>query len=884
MLENLASQGERTAVLSFAGGEHPPDRLSYAALDAHARRLAGGLRQRGLGRRGLAEGAAVGLYAPNSADWICSRLAILFAGCIAVPLDTDLSPSALAQQLDNSAVGAVLTVAAHLDTLEAVAPPECAVWLLDAAPDDPRALIHLEDKPVEALPDARPDDVAALFFTSGTTGPPKGVPLTHRNILGNVAALQALNVVESGDRVLLPLPLHHSYPFIVGMLVPLATGATVVLPSGVSGPEIRHALAEGAVRVVVGVPRLYEALAKGLSDRLGGGGPMMKLMYALLRASGILRRRLGWRVGRTLLWPLHRRLAPRLETLASGGARLDPEVAWTLEAFGWQVLSGYGLVETASIATFNPPGRNRMGSAGLPAPGMMVEIDTTVPVPENGAEAHGGEVLLKGPGVFGGYAGRPEANAAAFTDEGWFRTGDIGHLDAGGYLWITGRAKEMIVLPDGKNIAPEEVEAVYADSPYIAEIAVLERDGALVGLVVPDMDALREASGSVTDLIRIALAEQATLLPAYKRLSDWAMTRETLPRTRLGKYQRHDLPPIYARAQRGEQAAAPAPDAADRRLLADPTVAAVFAWLQARFPDRTITLDTSPQLDLGVDSLAWVALGMELEDRFGLALSDAMVARSLTVRDLLSEIAAAEHHDKGARRRHGTSLPRWLASGQTRPERWGGAALHTLARLLGQGMFRLSVTGADHISATGPLIIAPNHASDLDALMLPAALPGRCRARLAWGADRRRVFGHRLGRLVARLANLFPVDDRAPAASLETAAAALRAGRILIWFPEEFRSPDGRLQTFKPGIGQLVQETHAPVVPCVIAGTYEAMPRGKRVPRLHAVQVTFGPPIPAETLTGETATAADVAARVRRAVSGLMAASQPAGRATTAED
>jgi long-chain acyl-CoA synthetase len=864
LLDGLARRGERTAVLSFTGGERGAVRLSYADLDAQARRLAGGMR-----RRGLADGAAVGLYAPNSAEWICCRLAVLFAGAIAVPLDTDLSPSALAQQVRGSGAGTILTVAARLDTLESAALPECTVWLLDAAPDDPRAIVHLEDAPVQALPEARPDDQAALFFTSGTTGPPKGVPLTHRNILGNVAALQALNVVESGDRVLLPLPLHHSYPFIVGMLVPLAVGATVVLPSGVSGPEIRHALAEGAVRVVVGVPRLYDALAKGLSDRLRGGGPMMKLMYGLLRVSDLLRRRLGRRVGRTLLWPLHRRLAPRLETLASGGARLDPEAAWTLEAFGWQVLSGYGLVETASIATFNPPGRNRIGSAGLPAPGMQVDIDTAVPVPEDGAGGRGGEVLLKGPSVFGGYAGHPEANAAAFTDAGWFRTGDLGYLDPEGYLWITGRAKEMIVLPDGKNIAPEEVEAVYAESPYIAEIAVLEREGALAGLVVPDMEALRDASGSVGDLIRIALAEQATRLPAYKRLSDWAMTRETLPRTRLGKYQRHDLPAIYERAQRGEQATAPAPDAADRRLLADPTVAAVFAWLQARFPDRTVTLDTSPQLDLGVDSLGWVALGMALEDRFDLALSDAMVARSLTVRELLTEIAAADRHEAGTRPE--TALPRWLASGQTRPERWGGVALHALVRLVGKAMFRLAVTGQQHVPASGPLIIAPNHVSDLDAIILPAALPGRCRPSLAWGADRHRVFGHRTGRLVARLANLFPVDDRTPAASLETAAAALRAGRVLIWFPEEFRSPDGQLQTFKPGIGQLVRETGAPVLPCVIAGTYEAMPRGRRFPRPTAVRVTFGPPIPAETLTADAATAAAVAARVRRAVADLVA-------------
>ena len=863
LLNGLADAGDRPAIRQFDadGGSVV---VSYTELDARTRRLAAGLRAAGAG-----DGAYVGIFAPNSPDWLAARLGILFAGGIAVSLDTDLTPDALAQQVRASGLRTLVTVRANQDTLARAGLADVTVWLIDAGTDETRALTNLERPPIDTLPVLDPNDVATLFFTSGTTGPPKGVPLTHANIAHNVQAIGALGLIAAGDGVLLPLPLHHSYPFIVGMLIPLSRGATIVMPSGVSGPEIRHALGAGDARVVVGVPRLYTALADGLTDRLRRGGAVEKGMYGLLRVSSALRERTGLRVGRTLLKPLHARLAPKLATLASGGARLDPDAARTLEGFGWQVLSGYGLVETASIATFNPPGRNRIGSAGKAAPGMDIRIDTDVLSAKGDAGPDDGEVLLKGTSVFPGYTNRPEANAEAFTDDGWFRTGDIGHLDGDGYLWITGRAKEMIVLPDGKNVAPEAVEAVYAESPYIKEIAVLERNGALVGLVVPDLEALRDATGSVQDLIRVALAERSPDLPAYKRLSDWAITRETLPRTLLGKYRRHTLPPIYDRAARGEQAADEPADPGDDALLADPTASAVLAWLRERFPDKPVRPGTSPQLDLGIDSLGWVQLTAEIDDRFGITLSETAIARCLTVRDLLREVTQAPR-GQGAAVQASEPLPRWLKDGQTMGERIGAAILHGLVRVAARTLFRLRVTGVGNLAAHGPAIIAPNHVSDLDVVILAAALPGAYRGKAVWGAERTRLFGNRAGRLLARCANLFPVDERTPRASIATAVDVLNQGRILIWFPEEYRSPDGSLLPFKAGIGQVVQDISVPVVPTAITGTFDAMPRGRRWPRPAATRVAFGAPIPAETLRAGDAAPATIARRIRERVAELL--------------
>jgi len=836
-LGDLAAGGDRPAILAF--GAEGADTISYAELADRAGRIAGGLRA-----HGIEPGERVGIHAPNSPAWIAARIGILHAGAIAVSLDNDLTAEQLAHQLADAQPRAVLTVAAHLDTLADAAGDDIQLWLFDAEPADPRSLAHLDAEP-PALPEPGGDDTATLFYTSGTTGRPKGVPLTHRNITSNLDALLAQNLVGAGDRVLLPLPLHHSYPFIVGMLMPLVTGATIVLPRDVSGPEIRRALSEGHVAIVVGVPRLYQALANGLTQRLREGGASERVLDRVLRLSSLLRRRFGVRWGRTLLWPLHKRLAPRLRLLASGGAKLDAETAWTLEGFGWMVLSGYGLVETASISTFNPPGRARLGSAGLPAPGVHITI----------AEPDGdgiGEIRIQGPNVFPGYLNRPDANAEAFDADGAFRTGDLGRFDADGYLHIVGRAKEMIVLPDGKNISPEAVEQVYTQSPYIHEIAVVEDDGRLVGLIVPDLAAVPGAGANIGDVIRVSLQELGAKLPPHERLSDWAITREELPRTHLGKYRRHLLPPILARAQRGERSAATEPASeADDALLADPTAKQVLAWLRARFPDHPVGLDTSPQLDLRVDSLAWVEMGFELEDKLGVALSEEAVARAVTVRDLLHHVREAAPAREGGRRREAArEAERWLAP-RSRGERIGAALAHGLLKSVCGTVFRLRVEGADRLPASGPAILAPNHVSDLDAFVLPAALPGRVRGHLAWGADRDRLFGTALRRRMARLGGLFPVDDRTPGASLAAAEAALDGGRMLVWFPEEWRSPDGRLQPFRPGVGRLLAERDISVVPCAILGTFAAMPRGARWPKPAAVTVRFGEPVSAATLAAE---------------------------------
>jgi len=847
LFDRLERFGQANALIEFTTNGRRD--VAFDALCTRSRSIAAALLA-----RGVQPPDRIALFATNSVEWVQCRLALIRINAVCVSIDYDADPATLARILAHSDTRLMFVSADLLDIARQACrsmerPP--AVILLqtpDGAEPPVETMASLDAPEPDAWPTAKSDDVVSRSYTSGTTGTPKAVPLSHRNIATNLRILSALDLAGPDDRVLLPLPLHHSFPFIVGLLLPLLAGATVVLPAGVTGPALVQALKDANVTVLIGVPRLYRAMMDGIETRIGSAGALASRVFRLLLGLSLaLRKRLGWRCGRWLLAPLHRQFAPKLRLLASGGAKLSADLTWRLEALGYMVLQGYGLVETTSVATFNRPDANRPGSAGQPPPGVDLRI---VPVPDMAD----GEVQIRGPIVFGGYAENDEENRAAFTADGWFRTGDLGRIDAEGFLHITGRLKEIIVLPGGKNIEPEIVEQHYRAHPFIEEIAVMERNERLVALVVPNMQALREASSpDFQSNIRVALGERGRTLPGYMRIADFLIARDGLPKNHLGKYQRHRLPEIYARAERGEWSDGRSLTAEDRASMGTDRGRRLMAWLGRHFPDRPIHPDTSLQIDLGIDSLAWVDLGLDLEHRLGIALSEEQIAAVMTVRDLLGIVEAADaaewiepavQSDSSAR---AAELLHWLdAPGPVAHA--AGFAVHALARMLAKLFFRLRVAGLENVPAARPLIIAVNHQSDVDPPLVGAALPWRVMRDAWWSGDRYRLFGSRIGRLFARVVQMFPVDDRAPALSLELATETLQRGRILIWFPESWRSPTGEILQFRPGIGSLVARTGATVLPAYISGAIDAMPRDAHFPRPHPVSIRFGEPIAADML------------------------------------
>jgi long-chain acyl-CoA synthetase len=874
LADTLFEYGDRPVL--FALRTEGAESWSYADLTNQVRRLARGLVEAGLGR-----GDRVALLAPNEPGWIAACLAVIEAGAVIVPLDVQLDDGMLSHALHDSDARFVFTNvegADRLERLEAEAAPEPI--LLDAEAEDKRSWWRLlADEDLE-MPEVGSDDPAALFYTSGTTGTSKGVPLSHGNLAFQLNTLREADVVTEDDRVLLPLPLHHVYPFVMGMLAPLSLGLTIVLPHSLTGPQIVRALNEGSVTLIVGVPRLYGALYSAIQERARSSGRITAALFKAGESSSTwLRRRLGLRFGKLLLRPLHRQFGPDLRVLASGGSTLDPDLALDLEGLGWRVAVGYGLTETSPLLTLNPPDGKKLGSVGRPIPGIEVRVDpSAVPGEEEPEEQKEeqkeerrtdepqveGEILARGPSVFSGYRNLPEKTEEAFTDDGWYRTEDLGYFDKDGYLFVTGRVSTLIVTEGGKNVQPEDVEEAYLESPAIAEIGVLQKDGRLVAVIVPDRNEVGQRE-EVGEAIRAAINERSKRLPSYRRLSDYAVTQEALAYTRLGKLRRHLLEERFDKAkwgeeETGEESGPVSPDEMaeeDRALLENPAARRTWDWLADSYPDRRLTPDTGLQLDLGIDSMEWVNLTLEMGQSVGVELDEEAIGRIDTVRDLLKEVAEQGEADGGASQVLPLEQPEEVLS--DKQKRWlepmgpvasvAARGMFALNRAIARRPFRLETEGIEHLPEKGPFVLAPNHVSYLDAFAVAAVLPYRRLRETYWAGWVGAAFGNPLTRLISRLAQAVPVDpDRAVFSSLAFGAAVLKREKNLVWFPEGQRSPTGELQEFKPGIGMLLNRYRAPVVPVSIHGTREAMPPGKILPRPEKVKVTFGRPLAVDEL------------------------------------
>jgi long-chain acyl-CoA synthetase len=824
-----------------------------------------------LAAEGHRRGECIGLMAPTSFEWFIAAYAILKAGCCIVPIDVQLDPASLEHVIADSKIQSVFTTTEleHRFTSHAIRP-----ILLDVEPENPNSYQRLLAGKHQEPPEVSVEDLAVLFYTSGTTGKPKGVPLQHKKLVHSLNVLLVSELVKPDDIALLPLPMHHVYPVVIGLLYTMMIGLEVILPTELTGPAITRAITEGNVSAVIGVPRLYETIVSGIKAKAKLAGKVKWALFnVLLSVSLFFRKRLGIRVGKLLFGTLHRKIGKNLRILASGGAKLDEDIAWTLEAFGWQVGIGYGLTETAPLLSFTSPGDGHIDGVGKPIAAVTVRIQPVASDSPKGV----GEIQARGPNIFDGYHNLPEVTRAAFTEDGWFRTGDMGYIDKEGYLHVMGRVSTLMVLPGGEKAQPEDIEVIYQGHPFIHEAAVLMYNNKLVGIVVPDIEAIH-AQG-FTDIewsVRRALAQQSNALASYQRLTDFAITRATLPRTRIGKLRRHMLTAAFEAAKSGsDRTGKPveiaAMSASDKAIISHPAAKAVWEWLCALHPTKQLTLDTSPQLELGVDSLEWINTTLEIRQRAGVELSQASFSDIHTLRALLEAVNRAEAADHQKEEEAFSFEHPWdfLTKEQqhwlqptaqwTQPLFWFG---HKLNTALAKTAFRLEVEGAENVPVNTPFILCPNHVSYLDPFVVAAALKHEQLQKLYWGGWQGVVTNNAFNRAISRIGHAIPIDPHnAAVSSLAVGAFILRRGDDLVWFPEGRRSPDGGLQQFKPGIGLLLEHFQVPVIPVAIQGTFEALPTEKSLPRLVPIKVIFGRPMSAEELAAK-GSGSDLHARI----------------------
>jgi long-chain acyl-CoA synthetase len=496
-------------------------------------------------QKGVRPGDHVALLSDNRPSWVTSYFAILLTGAVVVPVDSLMSPPEIVNVLKMAEVRLMVTTSRFLDalmTVEAFREVSAECLLLD------RSLTADGKPPTDSpFPLPQPSDVAAIIFTSGTTGFSKGVVLTHANLCADLQAIEDAGVLREDDSFLLLLPLHHTYSSTVNMLGALALGSRALLATSYKSRDIVDDVRIGELSMLVGVPLVFEKLMTAIRRAVSDSPPAKRLLFRTLYSLSAALHGLGIPAGRLFFRSLRRAAGMRtLRHMISGGAALPPEVNRFFEYLGFELLQGYGLTETSPVLCVNRPRHMRIGSVGPPLPGIELRIESP---DENGI----GEICARGPVVMQGYHENPQATADVLKD-GWLHTGDAGYLDQTGRLHITGRIKNLIVTGAGKNVYPEEIEAQLNLSPCILESLVVgrrDKRGAgeeLAAMIVPDKGYLEweiEHGRHVNVEVEIKRVVDSynDSAPAYRRIRQWKISDSEFEKTSTRKIRRY----LYSR-------------------------------------------------------------------------------------------------------------------------------------------------------------------------------------------------------------------------------------------------------------------------------------------------------------------------------------------------
>jgi long-chain acyl-CoA synthetase len=851
--------------------------------------------------QGVHKGARVAILSENRPEWVVAYLGIYFAGGSAVPLDAQISPQEWRRLLDDSESQWVFVSGLLIPKLEDAVrnsqlrnrvicfdteSSQTARWSLDGLIEHSQGLAR-----ASALPRCELSDVVVIIYTSGTTGKPKGVMLTQQNIVSDIeGALSAIHGINRDDAFLCLLPLQHVFASVVSFLVPLYVGGQAVFADTLKRVEILAALQEAGITILATVPQFFYLFHGRIEEELARKGAATRRLFRfMLRINRFCLRAFRINLGKPLFGKIHKNFGSRLRLFVSGGSAFDAKVAQEFHDLGFTILQGYGLTETTGACAVTRLERNVIGSVGSAIPGAGIKILEPNPAGE-------GEVAIRGPMVMKGYYRNPEGTAEVMRD-GWFLSGDLGRMDAHGILFITGRKKEVIVLPNGKNIYPDELEAHYVQSPFILEIAVLgitdvSHQGAerLHAVVVPDFDYLKvKKIANAREIMRDEIARLSNQLPQYKRLMSYQIQQDPLPRTTTRKIKRLELKHLIETGALRELEAAGKTEpvsADDRELQESPIGQEVLAILRDTYHRNTpIESGMNLELDLGFDSMERVELLASLEQALGFVLPEDFGAEVFTVRDLI----------RGLREQSATSSTGGLAQKQSWQQILSAESLSQdddwhphfcgttldLVRYVGvrilfvifKILFRYEAAGTEHLPRDRTFLLCPNHASYLDPLMVLAALPYAILKRVFFvGASE--FFTMTWMKILARVANIFPVDpDAHLLRAMKVGAYGLQQGRILCIFPEGARSFDGKPMPFKKGAAILSRELGMPIIPVAIQGAFEAWPRDSRRIRLHKIKVVFGAPLEIALTNGDGSYQADTN-QLQQAVTRLLETSQ----------
>jgi len=769
---------------------------------------------RELTARGIRKGDRLVIWGPNSAAWVAAFLGCANRGVIAVPMDDAASADFAVRVIQQVQAKLLVCSRDHAQL-------ELPSLFLDEmhAPLQSRSSQALEPEKITS------GDALQIVFTSGTTAEPKGVVITHGNVLSNVAPLEAqIRPYLKYERFVHPLrflnllPLSHVFGQFLGMYMPPLLRGTVFFQETLKPGDIIHTIGRERISVLVAVPRMLQSLKEKIERDLGDGGRLEKFRQQFAAAEGKHFIRRWWTFRR-----IHHQMGWKFWAFISGGAALDHETETFWARLGFAVIQGYGLTETTSIISVNHPFKVGRGSIGKVLEGREVKL------------APDGEILVRGSGVASGYWSGGELQPVSST-EGWYHTGDIGQLDGEGNLFFKGRKKDVIVTPAGMNVYPEDLENALKSQPEVKDSVVvpLAQNGNAEPCAVLILKNSSEDAAQIIDRANQSLAE-------YQRIRRWIIwPDEDFPRTSTQKPRRAEIA-----------------EAANKILIGDATSTPVgktaLATLISQITKRsTGNLAENARLDsdLNLSSLDRVELLSALEERYQVDLSETRFSAVNTVGDL-------------ERMLKGEPPPRVVYHYPAWAQRWPVTWIRFLVHyaLLLPSVFILGwprIVGRENLqSVKGPVLVVCNHIGDVDVGFILAALPARLRHKLATAAGgealealrtppaSRSLFGRVFDRiewfLGVSLLNVFPLPrDAGFRDSFAYAGESVDRGYSVLVFPEGHHTTDGKMRPFRAGVGLLVNDLGIPVVPMRIDGLFEVKQKGKRTARPFQIKVRIG--------------------------------------------
>jgi long-chain acyl-CoA synthetase len=750
------------------------------------------------------------IFAENRPEWIIALYAIWKKEATAVPVDVLSVREDVAYIFRDSSPRAVFCSSEKLDFIHDVLKdtgqsPEVLVF--ENLPDNPAT----QDTGDFIMND--PEHNALILYTSGTTGSPKGVMLSFRNILTNlVAVCHDVKIFTPDDRVMILLPLHHVLPVVGTVVAPLYVGGTMVLNTSLAAEDMMATLKKFEVTMMIGVPRLYQLIYKGLREKIN----QSIAARALVKLAGLFD---SLTFSRALFGSVQRKFGGHIKYLVCGGAPVDREVVRLFKTLGFEILEGYGMTETAPMISFTRPGKILPGVPGHLLPGVQIRFED-------------GEIVVSGNNVMQGYYNKPEETAMVLNN-GWLHTGDLGFMDDKGYLHITGRKKEIIVLPNGKNINPEEVERIILkQSAFVKEAGVFMKDGILQAIILPDFRKLAESG--ITDIeehLRWEVIDKVNRsVSPYKKILRFHVTSMELPKTRLVKIKRYLLPELaVARKRTSTDEPKMREYQAIKKFLEDET-------------QQTVHPNDHIELDLALDSLGRVSLSTFIETAFGVDVQENSLA------DFASVAKLAEHiHQKKTRLNfEGISWSQILKEKVhiKLPDSW---FTHNMLKNVFQVMFRLfmriKAKGLENLPEQS-CIIAPNHQSILDGFLVVSFFKRKF-MKNTYVYAKEKHFHNPFLRFLANRNNIILVDvNKDLKLSIQKLAAVLKKGKNLLIFPEGTRTLSGKMGEFKQTFAILSRELRVPVIPVAIKGSFDILPSGSRIPRLfRRVSIEFLTPV-----------------------------------------